>query len=169
MIRHSEISEFIRSHLWDDHEIYFTDVESVKEKPPYPFVSHKFTSPYIEQAHGPNIAFDGAKEIETHTTQPTMTISFTVYSTDRDECLDAAISFRNWVSFLLPRYLEDERLDVVIVNVEQVQDRTVFIETEYEFRHGFDVMLRTTNSIQRQTDRIDYVEINDRVISIKGE
>ena len=168
MIDYKKIKEALRSGIWNDLGRFFVDLENGDPRPDTQegidtFVSHKFTTPY-----NPQKGYETHEgDTMTYTSQPTMTLSLTVYSGSKGDALNAAHELKQWFGFHGYEYLKEH--DLIVASVESMQDRTTFLETEYDHRVGFDVILRTTDQETRQIDTIDRVEINDRNLELKGE
>lgn len=158
MIDYGAICEALRSGIWEHMRLFFVDLESGDPRPPYPFISHKFITPYLPEAeHERN---DDNKLIRE--TQATMTVSLTVYSHDKTEALNTAHRLWQWFRFYGYEYLVEYGL--VVVAIEPMEDRTTFLETDHEHRVGFDVVLRTVDKAEREIDTIERVELNNETI-----
>lgn len=135
-------------------------------KPPYPFLGYKFTSSYIPQSGMPpetiktlpsnDLVFDSDIQV-TRTEMPTLTLSLTAYSKNIDQANELAQSAYDWFSFHGYDDLKSENL--VVARQEPVGDRTVLLEILYEYRRGFDVILRFTRELKRVVDTIEQAEI----------
>jgi len=163
MIDYKEIKETLRAGIWNDLGAFFVDLENGDPRPDTQdginsFISHKFTSPYIaqkgiEQSDGDTLTFTSA---------PTMTISLTCYAPNKGDALNLAHQLKQWFKFHGYEYLKEN--DLIVQNIEAMSDRTTFLETKYEQRVGFDVILRTTDTETRQITTIDRAELNNRLI-----
>ena len=158
MIDYGAIREVLRAGIWQHMKVFFVDLESGDPRPPYPFISHKFITPYLEEA-GYEINDEDTLIRES---QLTMTVSLTVYATSKTEALNVAHQLRQWFRFYGYEYLADHGL--VVVTIEGLEDRTTFLETDYEHRVGFDVVLRTVDKAEREIDTIERVELNNEMI-----
>lgn len=163
MIDYSEIKEVLREGIWNDLEVYFVELENEDPRPDNQedidrFISHKITTPYM--LDGKMEYNDGNTLVRESTAK--MTISLTCYSRDKGKVLSLCRELVNWFDFQGYEYLKDN--DLIVVSVESVTDRTTFLETGYDNRIGFDVILRTTDRATREIDVIETVSINDDVI-----
>lgn len=158
MIDYGAIREVLRAGIWQHMKVFFVDLESGDPRPPYPFISHKFVTPYLAEAG--NEVND--EETLIRETQATMTVSLAVYSRDKTEALNTAHRLWQWFRFYGYEYLVEYGL--VVVTIEPMEDRTTFLETEYEHRVGFDVVLRTVDIEEREIETIDCVVLNDETI-----
>lgn len=158
MIDYGAIREVLRAGIWQHMKVFFVDLESGDPRPPLPFISHKFTTPYLEES-GYEINDEDTLIRES---QLTMTVSLTVYATSKTEALNVAHQLRQWFRFYGYEYLADHGL--VVVTIEPMEDRTTFLETDYEHRVGFDVVLRTVDIEEREIETIDCVVLNDETI-----
>lgn len=152
-MNHARILETLRSRIWSDLGLFFVDIESDQPRPPLPFVSRKFTSPYIPAAKSETHSFNGENVVLKQSSQPTMTLSMTAYADTQAEALSVCMRLKDWFDFVGREYLDEN--DLVVVRIENVQDRTILLETDYEYRCGFDVVLRTTHET---TTTVEYIE-----------
>ena len=145
-------------------------LEQVAEKPGYPFVGYKFTTPYNPEAGqaaetGANVpsadpAFTEDYEY-TRTDQPTMTISITAYSKDSDQAHELALQARSWCAFHGYEYLKKH--NIIVAQLGALQNRDTLIVGDYERRQGFDAVLRVTSQVKRTVPLVDIVGCGYRV------
>ncbi|MCM3488781.1 hypothetical protein M3689_05600 [Alkalihalophilus marmarensis] len=158
-MNHTQILQLLRSGIWTDLGLFFVDIETEEERPELPFVSRKFTSPYIHQPVSVTRTGDGDAMTSKQSSQPKMTLSLTVYAESRDEALALCMKVKEWFTFVGEEYLASQ--DIVVVRAENVQDRTILLETDYEYRCGFDVVLRVTHEMTRTDDFAETIGLNE--------
>lgn len=158
-MNHEQILETLRSRIWTDLGLFFVDIESDQPRPPMPFISRKFTSPYIPQPKSITHTLNGDNVTLKQSSQPKMTLSMTVYAKSQAEALGQCMKLKDWFDFVGADYLADNGL--VVVSVENMQDRTILMETEFEYRCGFDVIFRVTHEVTKQEDWIEIALINE--------
>jgi hypothetical protein len=95
---------------------------------------------------------------ETAIDQVTATFSFNAYGAKPADAYDLAITAKNYIQHNLYYDLKD--IGAVVVSVEAIGDRTVLIDPAYEFRYGFDVIIRMVNSVDRIVSNIEEININ---------
>jgi len=78
------------------------------------------------------------------------TISFNVYADKNETTIDNAIKLRQWFLFVGQDYLQDN--GVAVVNVGNIENRTTFLVDSYEYKHGFDVQIRMTQTAEMPTE-----------------
>lgn len=129
--------------------------------PALPYAVYKVTTPYVKgRGRGAvtQYADDSGNAFEVFTEQPLTTISLNVFADDVDEARELAIQIRNWFTFAGEIYLQDQ--DIVVRNAGNVENRTTHLIDHYEYKHGFDVQLRTEEEQARLiTESIDTIEI----------
>ncbi|KIL72719.1 LIC_12616 family protein [Bacillus badius] len=130
--------------------------------PPLPYATYKVTSPYIKgRGRGAFTQFvdeGSGAAYEKFTEQPLTTISFNVFADDVDEARELAIQLRNWFTFAGTPYLQDR--DIVVRSAGNVENRTTHLIDHYEYKHGFDVQLRTEEEqVRLMTESIETIEI----------
>jgi len=148
-------------------------IEANQDIPPdeliYPRMTWNWTIKYTPEARQSIIAnkavvasddpnFD--KDIEySYITVPRVTLSINVFGDDVSQYINKA---REWftITQLGPRFLED--YNAVVKEVTNTQDRKTFLETDYEDRQGFDVILSIEETIKVIEKTIEQVEITDQ-------
>ncbi|SFM35779.1 MULTISPECIES: phage neck terminator protein [Salibacterium] len=120
-------------------------------KPSYPFINYKITTPFTREGGYPNEEFiDGTDTLtKVQTTQPTLTVSFTVYSTDSMEAYSEALKASECFEW---DHLDLRQQNIAVAEIFNVENRDTLIEGDYERRYGFDVQFRVTRQIERNID-----------------
>jgi hypothetical protein len=95
---------------------------------------------------------------ETAIDQVTATFSFNAYGAKSSDAYELAMTAKNFIEHNL--YFDLKDAGAVVVNVEAIGDRTVLIDPAYEFRYGFDVIIRMVNSAERIISTIEEININ---------
>lgn len=98
---------------------------------------------------------------ETRVEERNTTISFNCYGTTHDNSLALATQLRKW--FVLGGSLFLEELNVAIVSIPEVQNRTTFLVDAYDEKWGFDVIVRYLDIDAREVDYFDKVEIEKKI------
>lgn len=142
-------------------------MEQTATKPAYPFIGYKIiVSDNREpgQSIMERVTVDSADPLfdydikEAAIDQVTATFSFNSYGAKSSDAYDLAMTAKNYIEHNMYYDLKDA--GAVVVSVEAVGDRTVLIETSYEFRYGFDVIVRMVNSAERIVSTIEEININ---------
>lgn len=126
-------------------------------KPPLPYVVYNITAPYVKEAGQPNMKpqeRDGELYL-TYEEQYLTTISFNIYADKNETTIDWAMKLRQWFLFLGQDYLQEN--GIAVVNVGNIENRTTFLVDSYEYKHGFDVQLRMTQTAEAKVDWFDKV------------
>ena len=138
---------------------------SPDSRPPKPYYTYNFISPYIRQAAFPVLTTevttkDGEEWIVyTRWELPTITISLNAYDSDLMTAYSKALHLREYFAMHGYRALKDE--GVIVARMEDVQDRTLLLdETDYEYRAGFDIILRVVSETSRLIETIEKADIN---------
>jgi hypothetical protein len=144
-------------------------MEQTATKPAYPFIGYKII---VSDNREPGMSVmervmvDSTDPLfdydikETAIDQVTATFSFNAYGAKPTDAYDLAITAKNFIEHNMYYDLKD--IGAVVVSVEAVGDRTVLIETSYEFRYGFDVIIRMVNSVDRiiaNIENSEFIEI----------
>ena len=142
-------------------------MEQTTTKPAYPFIGYKII---VSDNREPgmsimervavtstNPSFDYDVK-ETAIDQVTATFSFNAYAAKSSDAYELAMTAKNYIEHNL--YFDLKDAGAVVVNVEAIGDRTVLIDPAYEFRYGFDVIIRMVNSAERIISTIEEININ---------
>lgn len=94
-------------------------------------------------------------------TFPEATLSITGFG---NEILTPLNKAREWfyTKGLGGEWLRDSQYDAVIREVMEVDDRTVYLESDYEKRYGFDVVIEFKDVVKVRHDTIEKVEITNK-------
>lgn len=149
------------SGLYQHLQVPVVPTDTNQPKPPYPFVSYKFTTLYrpdaavMTRSPVPSTDPDFEQDIEyTLKEQLQMVLSISTYSEDEVEAYGLALQVQAWFKLQGYRYLKENNL--IVVKTTALQDRTMLIVDNFEKRIGFDVTLRTYSE---QKGRVESIEI----------
>lgn len=125
--------------------------------PPCPFVAFSITSDYIRTLDDGNL--QNVPQLvdlkETLSSNVEITFSFNAYSLNSLEAKNLAKKVHDYFRFTGYQYLSDN--GIIVVDVGNVQNRDLLEVDQYERREGFDVRIRTLDTIERITPEIlDY-------------
>ena len=141
------------------HEILNVPVvptDNTGTKPPYPFVSYKITTARTASDGQPIMVEELVKSTnplfefdvkETAIEQPSFTISFMAYAAAAFDACGLAQLVLDTVNHCLCYELKDA--NAVVTSIEAVGDRTILIADAYEYRYGFDAVIRITTEASR--------------------
>ena len=152
-------------------ELPIVPQDQIQNKPTYPYMAYKFIVPYNQFNHQGNYSqnlvssnddrFEYDVE-ETLELQPQMTLSLNAYCKGEQDsqmiAYEIAKKAMDWFKHVGYQDLLD--MNVVVVNIEAFGDRTVLIVDDYEARVGFDVIMRTTDTIKRRIETIETWDID---------
>lgn len=142
-------------------------MEQTATKPDYPFIGYKIIASDNREpgmsimerigvvSTDPLFDYDIK---ETAIDQVTATFSFNAYGEKSSDAYELAMTAKNYIEHNM--YCDLKDIGAVVASVEAVGDRTVLIETSYEFRYGFDVIIRMVNSTERIVSTIEEININ---------
>lgn len=145
--------------------------DQIQPKPAYPYMTYKFIVPYSHLGHQGNIShklipsnderfiYDVEESLEV---QPQMTLSLNAYCKGEQDsqmiAYETAKKAMDW--FKHAGYQDLLDMNVVVVDIKAFGDRTVFIVDDYEARVGFDVIMRTTDTIKRRFETMETIDID---------
>lgn len=129
--------------------------------PNYPYVTYNVINSSQEHPirNIKSRAYSSQLQETTNTTNQDVeeTISLNVYSDKYDEAKEKSHSL--YIAFKNSSFLESlNTLEVVAyLRSTQIQDRTILKEANYEYRFGFDVMLKTNVPLSEIFESIEHV------------
>lgn len=94
--------------------------------------------------------------IEQRSQERNATISFNVYGTSHDNAFEVAKQLRKWFEWRGSLFLEE--INVALVEVTAIDNRSVFLIDAYDEKYGFDVIIRYIDSDQYEIDYFEKVE-----------
>lgn len=129
--------------------------DQTSKAPKYPYFTMKFIS-LGDTIGQPN---ESSKEADMRLEQVhELTVSISAYSNKLDESFEQAHKALEWFKGLGVYELGDE--NIVIVRTQPIMNRDTFLTTEYERRHGFDVVLRVKCCSSFNVGYIEHVEFD---------
>lgn len=137
---------------YQDTGLRIIQANTTAPKPPLPYAVYNITAPYVKDRGQPNMTpqeRDGELYLN-YEEQYLTTISFNVYADKNETTIDNAIKLRQWFLFVGQEYLQDN--GIAVVNVGNIENRTTFLVDSYEYKHGFDVQLRMTQTVEMPTE-----------------
>lgn len=146
--------------------------DRIPTKPEYPYVTYKFIVPYNQFEHQGNyinelvpsdnhlFEYDIEERLEL---QPQMTLSINVYCKGKGDdqmiAYETAKKAMDWFKHTGYQILSD--MNVVVVDITAFGDRSILITDSFEVRYGFDVIMRTTDTIKRRIANIEEYSIKE--------
>lgn len=88
-------------------------------------------------------------------------ISFNAYSNSSLESLSKVMQL--WDFFKHKGRDELRNNNIVVVNLSNIQDRTIYIVDSYEYRQGFDVELRILHNIEKRIETIETYKVEGEI------
>lgn len=140
--------------------------EQMVKMPTYPYATYKELSTNVEpwvsniktRSYNPTSKIVTVSEYEASET----TISVNVFSKSHDEAKTKTESLWNALKNDAVNLKAKELSMSIILGLTNIQDRTIFLESNYEYRFGFDFILRsskantaTYNSIEKVAGTIE--------------
>lgn len=140
--------EFIRKRILKDTGILVIPANTTAKKPPLPYATINVTSPWINDVgHADISTFEDGVGIHMHRSEAyQIAFSLNVYAESDANAIQIGMLVRGWFVLKGESFLED--LNVVVVTLGNIGNRTAFLVDSYENKHGFDVQLRATDNNQ---------------------
>lgn len=168
MTRLEKIREFFKA-LSEQLGINFVRTEQSGDRPGHIFMSYKILSGNPEPAQcvivkQKPLESDDTKLLKTSTRETDLIVSLSFIGAEKDYSAlwNYAESAFEWIDSESGM----EAADIISIGVSAagpVQDRTVFLETEYEHKIGFDIRIKDKTS---KTETVDAVDLSATIEEI---
>lgn len=133
------------------------------DKPDYPFMSYKIIHVQPEPDQCNIVTYDDDGERMKRSTkrknERTVSLTFTGGEKGYGELSELADKAWDWVDSL-DGLEEAYELEIGVAAASGVGDRTVFVETEWEYRLGFDIRFIIPTVKEEQAEPVLQIEIN---------
>jgi len=163
MINFKAIRDAIFSGMNKSLEPQAIEANQASYKPDYPFYTVLFAVP--NQGFSPHTGvYDNestAESLKQHRRgQEKMTLSVSSFSDEGADALQNAYNAAEWFAWKGYEYLKEN--GIIVIRIEQIENRDVLKEDEYERRYGFDVHLRVSSQSTIETDEwIEEIEFKE--------
>lgn len=146
----------IRKQLATDAGINIIRADQTGDVPQKPYATYKIIS-HRKGTGQEDISHHDVLDalVEKRVEERNATISFNCYGITHDNAYEIAEKLRKWFVYGGSFYLEE--IDVVVVEVSDVQNRTTFLVDSYDEKYGFDVIIRYLDIDEREVDYFDAV------------
>lgn len=122
-----------------------------------PYATCKILSDHKGVGRGDVQHIDGDNQlIEQRSQERNATISFNVFGISHDNAFEVAKQLRKWFEWRGSLFLDE--INVALVSVSAVDNRSVFLIDAYDEKFGFDVIIRYSENDQMEIDYFDKVE-----------
>lgn len=160
MTQSEKIKQFIKA-LAEYLPVQFIRAEQSGDRPEYTFMSYKVLSGEPEPGQciietQKNDPVDETKVIKTTTRESDAIVSINFFGSEKDygALWELAYKAYNWIDSNAGKDKADE-IGIGIFTAGPIQDRTVFFETLYEHKLGFDVTVKHKTSSDETVDAVD--------------
>lgn len=157
-----DIRNTIIQELYDYIQKPIISNTNTQNRPEYPFADYSITALISDSGEGNYKLEDAGIDVkETLSLQNKISFSFNVYSKDEIECYNLAKDIWDWFKFIGVDVLSLN--NIAVVDVMDIDNRTILEVDKYEIRYGFDVIVRYKKDIDKISTTIDEYSI-DRII-----
>lgn len=159
MIEKYKLESFI-SILSELNKIVIIRNDQMAKKPLYPYATYKLINSNNESAKSNILEKSNIDNSETVYRYSENTISIQVYSDSYDSALAHCIQLN--YSLVEDKIENDcyEKNYSLALGLTAISDRTIVLESDYEYRFGFDLVIKTQTEFKREIDLIEKIEIN---------
>lgn len=148
--------EIIRKQIYKDTGVLVVPSNTTAKMPPLPFATINTASSYIKDVGREDISIvedaEGLKK--QHSEAYKFVFSVNVYAKTDEVAMSLTKTVRSWFYLTGESYLDE--MNIVVTDLMNIENRTVFLVDSYEYRHGFDVQLRGSDVVKIGR-RSDYV------------
>ncbi|UPW82326.1 hypothetical protein [Lysinibacillus sp. Ag94] len=152
-----KLVKLIRNQLATDTDLTIIRADQPGDLPKLPYATYKVIGDRkgVGQEDVSHINKPDALS-ETRTQERNSTISFNIYGTSHDNAYEVATQLRKWFEWGGSLFLED--INVAVVDLTDVTNRTTFLLDSYDEKWGFDVIIRYLDIDEHDVDYFDKVE-----------
>jgi hypothetical protein len=147
------MNSVIISQLYQDTKIRIIGANQKAPRPQLPFGTFNVTSPYISESNRPNEWMEG--DTLNWSKQYQQIVSFNFYGTTIEESIGKANEVRHWFLFFGRQFIETQNM--AVLEITNIEDRTVFLEDSYDYKVGFDVRIRLSELLTQTVEWIETV------------
>ncbi|MFJ6210594.1 LIC_12616 family protein [Lysinibacillus sp. NPDC092081] len=150
--------KLIRNQLATDTDITIIRADQPGDLPELPYVTYKVIGDRfgVGQEDVSYADFPDAL-VETRIQERNSTISLNIYGTSYDNAFEVATKLRKWFEYRGFLFLEE--INVAIVSMSDIDNRTTFLVDSYDEKWGFDVIIRYLDIDEKEVDYFDKVEV----------
>lgn len=155
--------------IYEDTGLIVVPTDNPNKKPKYPYFSYKFITLRKNVGESGVYKDDFVESLDkrfkydvrtTATFQPKTIISFNCYSDDLIETQENILRAWEWFKLKGRRILANN--NIVVVDVGNIQDRSIVLVDNYEYRQGFDVGFRVLHEFSDRFENIDSYKIDGK-------
>lgn len=150
--------KLIRKQLASDTALTIIRADQTGDLPELPYATYKVIGDRkgVGQEDVSHVNLPDAL-LETRKQERNATISINTYGTSHDNAYEVATQLRKWFEWRGSLFLDE--IDIVVVNVTDIQNRTTFLIDSYDEKYGFDVIIRYIEIDENEVDYFDKVEV----------
>ncbi|MED4551216.1 hypothetical protein P9305_00695 [Lysinibacillus capsici] len=150
--------KLIRKQLLDDTDLTIIRADQTGDIPKLPYATYKVIGDRkgVGQEDVSHVNKPDSLS-ETRIQERNATISFNTYGTSHDNAFEVATQLRKWFEWRGSLFLDE--INVAIVNLTDVTNRTTFLLDSYDEKWGFDVIIRYLDIEEHDIDYFDKVEV----------
>lgn len=147
----------IRTQLEKDTGFTVIRADQSGKIPELPYATYKVISDRKGVGREDVQHIDGDNQlIERRLQERNSTISFNTYGISHDNAFEVAKQLRKWFEWRGSLFLDE--INVALVSVSAVDNRSIFLIDAYDDKFGFDVIIRYSENDQMEIDYFDKVE-----------
>ncbi|MFJ7891299.1 LIC_12616 family protein [Lysinibacillus xylanilyticus] len=153
-----KLVKLIRNQLATDTDLTIIRADQPGDLPKLPYATYKVLG-HRKGVGQEDISYrdEPNAHVEKRVEERNATISFNCYGTTHDNAYEIAEKLRKWFVRGGSFYLDE--IDVVIIDVSEVDNRTTFLIDAYDEKWGFDVIIRYLDMDENEVDYFDKAEV----------
>lgn len=127
--------------------------------PEFPYATYNITSAYTKGTGREDISYHdtGDDLVQKRSNEVIFTLSVNAYADTEETAIESANAIRKWFLFYANEFMRE--INAVVVDVGGLENRSAFLVDAYEYKRGFDVRLRFTETDAYSVDYFDKVEL----------
>lgn len=125
--------------------------DTTARRPSYPYLDYSITTVNNGNGEGNYSFSNGVERVEL---QKEMAVSINGYSRDEAEAYE--LVKKAWDFFKV----HVDKDDLTVFRQQEIDNRTILEIDKYEWRYGFDVFIRFSDSIEKEVESIELGDLN---------
>lgn len=127
--------------------------------PEFPYATYNITSAYTKGIGREDTAYHdtGTELVQKRSNEVTFILSVNSYAEDEETAIESANAIRKWFLFYADEFMRE--INAAVIDVGSLENRSAFLVDSYEYKRGFDVRLRFTETDAYSVDYFDKVEL----------
>lgn len=151
------VVESIRKQILKDTKFLIIPANTTNAIPDLPYGVINITSPFIkDRGQGAETVEEVDSKLYLKRTETYKeTLSLTIFAENEEVAGEYAKTIRKWFIFFGRTFLQEQ--GIVVIGAGNIESRTTFLLESYEYKQGFDVLIRLSDQYQQEIEHIEII------------